>query len=149
MTPQTIAKWRARFVENRLDSLLDAPRLGASRTIDDVRVDAVIAKTLVESVPAGSTHWSTRMMAARSRLVANGSLAHLARLRLLASSAGGLPALQRTAIRREGARHHRAVPRPVAESHIALSGGEEPDPSAGPHAATSAAGPGHPGAAHP
>jgi transposase len=62
VTPQTVSKWRARFVEHRLDGLLDAPRPGAPRTIDDVRVDAVIAKTL-ESVPAGATHWSTRSMA--------------------------------------------------------------------------------------
>jgi hypothetical protein len=42
--------------------LLDAPRPGAPRTIEDERVDAVIAKTL-ESVPVGATHWSTRTMA--------------------------------------------------------------------------------------
>ena len=62
VTQQTVSKWRARFVERRLDGLLDAPRPGAPRSIDDARVDAVIAKTL-ESVPQGATHWSTRTMA--------------------------------------------------------------------------------------
>lgn len=62
VTPQTVSKWRARFVKLRLDGLLDAPRPGAPRTIDDSRVDAVIAKTL-ESIPEGATHWSTRSMA--------------------------------------------------------------------------------------
>ena len=62
VTQQTVSKWRARFVELRLDGLLDAPRPGAPRTIDDSRVDAVVAKTL-ESVPEGATHWSTRLMA--------------------------------------------------------------------------------------
>lgn len=62
VTKQTVSKWRARFVEHRLDGLLDAPRPGAPRTIDDARVDAVIAKTL-ESKPQGATHWSTRTMA--------------------------------------------------------------------------------------
>jgi len=62
VSQQTVSKWRARFVEHRLDGLLDAPRPGAPRTIDDARVDAVIARTL-ESVPAGATHWSTRSMA--------------------------------------------------------------------------------------
>jgi transposase len=62
VTPQTVCKWRARYLERRLEGLEDAPRSGAPRTIDDERVDAVIAKTL-ESVPAGATHWSTRMMA--------------------------------------------------------------------------------------
>jgi transposase len=60
--PQTVSKWRSRFVEQRLDGLLDAPRAGAPRSIDDARVDAVIARTL-ESVPTGATHWSTRSMA--------------------------------------------------------------------------------------
>lgn len=67
VTQQTVGKWRTRFVEHRLDGLLDAPRPGAPRTIDDARVDAVIAKTL-ESVPAGATHWSTRRMAREAGL---------------------------------------------------------------------------------
>ena len=67
VTPQTVSKWRARYVEHRLDGLLDAPRPGAPRTIDDARVDAVIAKTL-ESMPAGATHWSTRSMAREAGL---------------------------------------------------------------------------------
>ena len=67
VTGQTVSKWRARFVEHRLDGLLDAPRPGAPRTIDDARVDAVIARTL-ESVPANTTHWSTRAMAREAGL---------------------------------------------------------------------------------
>ena len=67
VTQQTVSKWRARFVEHRLDGLLDAPRPGAPRTIDDGRVDAVIAKTL-ESMPAGATHWSTRTTAREAGL---------------------------------------------------------------------------------
>ncbi len=62
VTPQTVSKWRARIVGHRLDVLLDAPRSGARRAIDDAQVDAVVAKTL-ESVPLGATHWSTRTMA--------------------------------------------------------------------------------------
>jgi transposase len=62
VTPQTVSKWRARFVEQRLDGLLDTPRPGAPRSIDDARVDAVVARTL-ESIPVDATHWSTRAMA--------------------------------------------------------------------------------------
>ena len=62
VTQQTVCKWRRRFVEQRMDGLLDAPRPGAPRSIDDARVDAVVAKTL-ESLPKGATHWSTRTMA--------------------------------------------------------------------------------------
>lgn len=62
VTPQTVSKWRGRFVRDRLDGLLDAPRPGAPRTIADAQVDTVIAKTL-GSVPADGSHWSTCSMA--------------------------------------------------------------------------------------
>jgi transposase len=58
----TVGKWRARFVEARLEGLLDEPRPGAPRKISDDRVEAVVVKTL-ESTPKGATHWSTRQMA--------------------------------------------------------------------------------------
>ncbi|MDM5179115.1 IS630 family transposase [Massilia sp. DJPM01] len=64
---QTVCKWRGRFLQRRLDGLLDAPRPGAPRTIDDARVDAVIAKTL-ETQPMNASHWSTRTMAKEARL---------------------------------------------------------------------------------
>jgi len=62
VTPQTVSKWRGRFVAMRLDGLVDAPRRGAPRTVTDARVDAVITRTL-ESTPQNATHWSTRTMA--------------------------------------------------------------------------------------
>jgi transposase len=61
-TPQTVAKWRRRFVEQRLDGLVDRPRPGAPRQVDDGRIERVIALTL-EQRPADATHWSTRSMA--------------------------------------------------------------------------------------
>ena len=61
-TAQTVSKWRNRFAQQRLDGLLDTPRPGAPRTINDAKVDAVIARTL-ESLPKNATHWSTRSMA--------------------------------------------------------------------------------------
>jgi hypothetical protein len=57
VTKQTVSKWRGRFVRDRIDGLLDAPRSGAPRTIDDERVEAVVTRTL-ESKPAGATQWS-------------------------------------------------------------------------------------------
>ena len=57
-----VGKWRSRFVAERLDGLLDAPRPGATRTITDDQVEAVIVKTLEEK-PKDATHWSTRSMA--------------------------------------------------------------------------------------
>src|SRR5688500_142403 len=42
VTAQTVGKWRRRFVEHRLDGLLDEPRCGAPRTVTDDRVEAVV-----------------------------------------------------------------------------------------------------------
>ena len=55
VTSHTVSKWRSRFISYRVDGLLDAPRPGAPRTIEDAQVDAVVARTL-ESVPPGATH---------------------------------------------------------------------------------------------
>jgi transposase len=61
-TKTTVAKWRGKFVERRLEGLYDEPRVGAPRTISDEQVEAIIVKTL-ETTPPGETHWSTRSMA--------------------------------------------------------------------------------------
>src|SRR5215831_1055704 len=65
VTAQTVGKWRRRFVERGLDGLLDEPRPGAPRKIDDAKVENVIVQTL-ESRPPAATHWSTRSMARHS-----------------------------------------------------------------------------------
>jgi len=62
---QTVALWRARFATHRLEGLIDAPRSGAPRSIDDGAVERLIALTL-EEAPANATHWSTRRMARRT-----------------------------------------------------------------------------------
>jgi transposase len=62
VTHQTVGKWRQRFVERRLDGLLDEPRPGGPRRISDAKIEDVIVKTL-ESKPRDATHWSTRSMA--------------------------------------------------------------------------------------
>jgi len=59
---QTVGKWRARFLRDRLDGLYDEPRPGAPRTIDDAAVERVVIRTL-ETIPRGQTHWSLRGMA--------------------------------------------------------------------------------------
>ena len=49
----TVGKWRSRFLEQRLDGLLDQPRSGRPRVIDDADVERVIALTL-ETTPKAS-----------------------------------------------------------------------------------------------
>jgi transposase len=61
--PQTVTKWRGRFVRDRLEGLSDEPRPGAARKITDEQVEAVIVKTLEEGPTNDDTHWSTRSMA--------------------------------------------------------------------------------------
>ena len=61
--PQTVGKWRGRFVTRRLEGLSDEDRPGRPRTIADEQVEAVIVKTLEEPPPNQDTHWSTRSMA--------------------------------------------------------------------------------------
>jgi len=67
ITGATVCKWRERFRVNRLEGLLDEPRPGAPRSITDAQVEEVVTKTL-ESMPANSTHWSTRLMAEKAGL---------------------------------------------------------------------------------
>ena len=64
---QMVGRWRQRFIDKRLDGLLDEPRPGAPRRITDADVERVVVKTL-ESTPRGATHWSTRSMARESGL---------------------------------------------------------------------------------
>jgi len=58
----TVCKWRRRFMEKRLDGLLDEPRPGAPRKISDKTVERIVTTTL-ESTPRGATHWSSRELA--------------------------------------------------------------------------------------
>jgi transposase len=68
VTPQMVGKWRARFVERRLEGLSDEPRPGQPRKITDAKVEEVIVKTLEQAPPGADTHWSTRSMAAATGL---------------------------------------------------------------------------------
>jgi transposase len=70
VTGATVGKWRERFREFGLDGLLDEQRVGAPRKITDRQIEEVVTKTL-ESMPANSTHWSTRLMAQQMGLSQN------------------------------------------------------------------------------
>ena len=65
VNPKTVAKWRRRFIEERLDGLYDEPRVGTPRTITDEAVEKIVVETL-ETTPKGRTHWSTRKMAKKA-----------------------------------------------------------------------------------
>ena len=65
----TVGKWRERFARQRTDGLLDEPRPGAPRRIDDGQIAALVDRTLAGR-PEGSTQWSLRTMAKASGLSA-------------------------------------------------------------------------------
>jgi transposase len=65
VTRLTVALWRRRFAETRLDGLSDEPRPGAPRRIGDDKIADVVTTTL-ETLPKDATQWSTRSMAKAS-----------------------------------------------------------------------------------
>jgi transposase/DNA-binding CsgD family transcriptional regulator/transcriptional regulator with XRE-family HTH domain len=69
-SPPTVGKWRSRFVDARLDGLVDDPRPGRPATVTATQVEDVVVATL-ESTPANATHWSRAKMAKRSGLSAS------------------------------------------------------------------------------
>jgi hypothetical protein len=103
----TVGKWRRRFLKDRAEGLLDEARPGRTRTIEDDQVAAVIERTL-RSKPVDATQWSIRSMAGVTGF-SHTTIRHLGRLRAPAAPLGDVQAVERPAVRWQGARHRRAL----------------------------------------
>lgn len=63
----TVGKWRARILQDRLDGLVNEPQPGWPPTITAERVEDIVVATL-ESTPKNATHWARSKMAEHSGL---------------------------------------------------------------------------------
>jgi transposase len=63
----TVGLWRNRFIAEGVAGLGDEPRPGGPREIGDEKIERVVKLTL-EKTPKGATHWSSRMLAAKTGL---------------------------------------------------------------------------------
>lgn len=60
ITKQTVGKWRSRFLERRLDGLLDEPRPGTPRKVGDEEVERVLTLTGPKRIFERHTHLLNR-----------------------------------------------------------------------------------------
>ena len=67
LSPQSICKWRQRYVQQGLSGLHDELRPGRPRSVSDEQVAVLIRKTL-KTKPKDGTHWTIRSMAKETKL---------------------------------------------------------------------------------
>lgn len=65
-TPTTVWKWRGRYAEAGLVGLIDAPRAGRPKRVDDKRI--ITATLIPPPKKYGVTHWSSRLLARHLKL---------------------------------------------------------------------------------
>jgi transposase len=64
---RTVSKWRGRFRQHGVAGLVDRPRPGAPRSIDEAKIQALL-RLQGSPPPHGRRRWTTRMLAERTGL---------------------------------------------------------------------------------
>ena len=67
LSPQSVCKWRQRYLQEGISGLHDELRAGRPRSISDEKVATLIRKTL-STKPKDGTHWTIRSMAKETKL---------------------------------------------------------------------------------
>jgi putative transposase len=65
LSPQSVGKWRRRFIERGVRGLHDELRTGRPRSLSDEKIAQMLRKT-IDSKPQNATHWTCRDLAAES-----------------------------------------------------------------------------------
>jgi transposase len=68
VAPQTVGKWRTRFIAKRLDGLIDEPRSGPPRKMGDAEIARLVTTVLETPERADGRPWSSRALAAQARV---------------------------------------------------------------------------------
>ena len=66
-TTRSVYKWRSRYKADGIDGLLDLPRSGQPKKLDEAKVKEVLQLT-IERIPHEATHWSVRLMAKAAQI---------------------------------------------------------------------------------
>ena len=131
ISKQMVGKWRSRFVRHRVAGLLDEPRCGAPRTVEDADIEAVDRAYL--GVGAAGCHPLVDALHGRGqRAEPHDGSAHLESIRVGAAPQRNLQAVHRSAVCREGAGHCGLVSGSAGTGAGAVSGREDADSSLGP-----------------
>lgn len=107
----SVGKWRTRFIQDGLSGLYDELRPGRPRQIEEEQIAELINTTL-RSTPWGETHWSCRTMSDSIGLSKSTVQRVWNAFGGPASPPEAVQAVQRSILRRKGARYRGTVSSP-------------------------------------